>query len=337
MSRVLPWLHLGGRGDAKDLGWLLRSGVVTIINCTPPRSEDPAGVPHFYERTTPALRYHRVPLVDNASAAVGPALRAGVALLEGARHHGGVLVHCVQGVSRSAAVVGAYLIKAHGLTTDAALGALRSARPQARPNPAFVAALREYEREVAAGRAAGALLPPEPWPGAESGGGGGSGSAAVRLRGGESPPPAHPASRKRPRQTDVEGGGSSDGQGSLPAAALAGGAPATAAAGRKPPPMCEECGGRAAALRCASCAVDYCAACDAEAHAVADIGEHAGARQPLGGAGGASSARSGGSAAGGAAAAPLGGAGRGDGGGAAATGAPPGSHAAASTSVEATS
>ena len=46
------------------------------------------------------------------------------------------------GVSRSAAVVVAHLMRARGLPYEAALAALRRARPAARPNAGFEAQLR---------------------------------------------------------------------------------------------------------------------------------------------------------------------------------------------------
>jgi hypothetical protein len=56
----------------------------------------------------------------------------------------GVLVHCAEGRSRSAAVVAAYLIARKGMSAEEALEAVRKARPCASPKPLFVAALEAY-------------------------------------------------------------------------------------------------------------------------------------------------------------------------------------------------
>jgi protein tyrosine phosphatase (PTP) superfamily phosphohydrolase (DUF442 family) len=196
MAAVLPGLYLGGKDDAKDLAWLRAAGIVTIVNCTPSRTEDPvAGVPNYHESSTRALKYVRVPMNDNGSTPFLPLLARGVAAVDSARHYGPVLVHCAHGVSRSASVVAGFLIRTHGLSLEGALRLMRTKRPQVRPNAAFMAQLAGYEETTAAARAAGALLPPEPLP--AEGGGGGSGAGAAGA-------PAPEPSRKRRRQ---EGGG----------------------------------------------------------------------------------------------------------------------------------
>ncbi|EKM55098.1 uncharacterized protein PHACADRAFT_255472 [Phanerochaete carnosa HHB-10118-sp] len=61
-----------------------------------------------------------------------------------------VLVHCVQGVSRSASVVCAYLIKAYGWTPAQAVQFVKSKRPCTDPNPGFVSQLGEYYESLRA-------------------------------------------------------------------------------------------------------------------------------------------------------------------------------------------
>jgi hypothetical protein len=56
-----------------------------------------------------------------------------------------VYVHCRNGVSRSGLVVTAYLMDKHRWTRDQALAYLRSKRPMARPNLAFMELLKEWE------------------------------------------------------------------------------------------------------------------------------------------------------------------------------------------------
>lgn len=60
----------------------------------------------------------------------------------------GVLVHCVEGRSRSVAIVAAYLIKYKRMTTDQSLAFIKEKRTQIDPNPGYIKQLREYEETL---------------------------------------------------------------------------------------------------------------------------------------------------------------------------------------------
>ncbi|KAF5358937.1 hypothetical protein D9758_004767 [Tetrapyrgos nigripes] len=64
---------------------------------------------------------------------------------EGIRDGGVVLVHCVQGISRSAAVVAAYLMWSRRISATQALELVREAREQIWPNPGFQEQLVLFE------------------------------------------------------------------------------------------------------------------------------------------------------------------------------------------------
>jgi atypical dual specificity phosphatase len=59
-----------------------------------------------------------------------------------------VYVHCAAGVSRSATVVCAWLMRSRGLSHEAAIVFLRERRAVIRPNPGFVAQLRVFEERL---------------------------------------------------------------------------------------------------------------------------------------------------------------------------------------------
>ena len=57
---------------------------------------------------------------------------------------GAVLVHCVQGMSRSASVIAAYLICTRGCSVREAVDYVKSRSSTAQPNVCFMAQLQEY-------------------------------------------------------------------------------------------------------------------------------------------------------------------------------------------------
>jgi len=77
------------------------------------------------------LRSH----LDDACARIEKSLAAGK----------NVLVHCQQGISRSASVVIAYLIKNHGMSYEFAFAFVKKYRPCIKPNSGFVKCLKEWE------------------------------------------------------------------------------------------------------------------------------------------------------------------------------------------------
>lgn len=66
----------------------------------------------------------------------------------GLQGNGGVLVHCIEGVSRSAAIVCAYLMVKENIQPQQALDRIRQSRPQCRPNDGFWAQLFTYQQEL---------------------------------------------------------------------------------------------------------------------------------------------------------------------------------------------
>jgi protein-tyrosine phosphatase len=61
--------------------------------------------------------------------------------------NGGIVVHCFAGVSRSATVVVAYLMR-NGMTFEQAMETVKTARAAANPNPNFINQLIQYEKSL---------------------------------------------------------------------------------------------------------------------------------------------------------------------------------------------
>lgn len=66
-------------------------------------------------------------------------------ILQAFKECGNVVVHCEQGISRSAALIAGHLIKEEHLNVRHALQAVYSARPSAQVNPWFVSNLLEWQ------------------------------------------------------------------------------------------------------------------------------------------------------------------------------------------------
>ncbi|RDB24319.1 Dual specificity protein phosphatase 1B [Hypsizygus marmoreus] len=89
---------------------------------------------------------YRIDILDQSTADLRPHLEAVCNHIDRALKNGrNVLVHCQQGISRSPAIVIAYLIRNHGMSFDNAYALLKRKRACIKPNSGFVSALREWE------------------------------------------------------------------------------------------------------------------------------------------------------------------------------------------------
>lgn len=92
------------------------------------------------------LRRHFVPCLDLPETDLSAFLVASIAIINSVRENGGrILVHCNAGVSRSATVCIAYLMKVSALTFAQAYDLVKSKRPSVQPNPGFVKQLNKFD------------------------------------------------------------------------------------------------------------------------------------------------------------------------------------------------
>ncbi|KAJ2933431.1 hypothetical protein H1R20_g3669, partial [Candolleomyces eurysporus] len=89
---------------------------------------------------------YKIAIADQDNEDLRPHLEAVCNYIDAALKSGkNVLVHCHQGVSRSAAVVIAYLIRNQAMTFDNAHSFLRRKRACIKPNSGFMKALQDWE------------------------------------------------------------------------------------------------------------------------------------------------------------------------------------------------
>ncbi|CAA7266111.1 unnamed protein product [Cyclocybe aegerita] len=150
----LGGLYLGSLTAAQDPPLLRSQGVSHIVSVL----DAPWAPTSHLERE--GFSVYKIEVGDEASVDLRPYLEAVCANIEGVRRTGrSVLVHCQQGVSRSAAIVIAYLIAHQAMSYDTALTLVRRKRACVRPNLGFVRALQEWEGMVRSG-GMGAQRPP---------------------------------------------------------------------------------------------------------------------------------------------------------------------------------
>lgn len=139
VGQVYENLIFGSQDVAADRSLLMEHGVTHVLNLA-------SGVPNFYPNE---FIYQNWDLLDVPEAPLlGEHLTEACAFIDSGRSSGCVLVHCNAGVSRSAAVVVAYLMRSHGWSYSAAFEFVRHKRPRARPNRGFVQQLMVLEKQL---------------------------------------------------------------------------------------------------------------------------------------------------------------------------------------------
>jgi rhodanese-related sulfurtransferase len=95
------------------------------------------------------VEFFRFPIVDTPAADIGAVFEKAYGVLDDSQRSGTkTLVHCLQGISRSATIVVAFLMRSRRWTAATALAFVRDARQQVRPNRGFAAWLTKLEHDL---------------------------------------------------------------------------------------------------------------------------------------------------------------------------------------------
>ncbi|XP_015985168.2 dual specificity protein phosphatase 12 isoform X1 [Rousettus aegyptiacus] len=136
MLQVRPGLYLGGAAAVAEPGRLRRAGITAVLTVD-------SAEPDFQVE---GLRRLFVPALDQPEADLLSHLDRCVAFVRQARAEGrAVLVHCHAGVSRSVAVMTAFMMKTDQLTFEKAYENLRTVKPEAKMNEEFERQLKLYQ------------------------------------------------------------------------------------------------------------------------------------------------------------------------------------------------
>ncbi|KAG0696934.1 protein-tyrosine phosphatase-like protein [Suillus ampliporus] len=133
-------LYLGSMSATMDRELLAHHHITHIVQVL--------DVPWLPISEKDGFRCLRIDILDKPSADLRPHLEGACQYIANALKNGGnVLVHCQQGVSRSPAIVIAYLIHDLGMSYEQAYALVKRCRPCINPNPGFVAGLRAWEEK----------------------------------------------------------------------------------------------------------------------------------------------------------------------------------------------
>lgn len=150
-DRISPDLFLGSRPRPEHVEALEEAGITDVISCLPASR---ASTVAFLE---PRFRTSFLPVRDSIEQDLLGSFPTFFDALERARPDGRVLVHCEVGVSRSATLVIASVMRSQGLRFFEAYLHVRERRPQVLPNIAFASQLQAFERSLHAPRGDGEL------------------------------------------------------------------------------------------------------------------------------------------------------------------------------------
>ncbi|XP_026217055.1 dual specificity protein phosphatase 18 [Anabas testudineus] len=137
VSQVTPTLFLSGADGPLNAALVSQKRITLIVNATLSHASP----------TYPGVECVRVPVSDLPSARLGDHFDR-VAERIHCNRAGGTLVHCAAGMSRSPALVMAYLMRYRGVTLCQAHRWVQESRPYVRLNAGFWDQLLQYERRL---------------------------------------------------------------------------------------------------------------------------------------------------------------------------------------------
>ncbi|XP_031164409.1 dual specificity protein phosphatase 18 [Sander lucioperca] len=137
VSQITPTLFLSGADAPLNAALMSQKHITLIVNATLSHAS-----PAY-----PGVECVRVPVSDLPSARLGDHFDRVAERIHGNRA-GGTLVHCAVGMSRSPALVMAYLMRYRGVTLGQAHRWVQDSRPFVRLNAGFWEQLLQYERRL---------------------------------------------------------------------------------------------------------------------------------------------------------------------------------------------
>ncbi|XP_072241588.1 dual specificity protein phosphatase 8 isoform X1 [Leuresthes tenuis] len=137
-TRILPHLYLGSQKDVLNKDLMVQNGITYVLNAS-----NTCPKPDFINESN----FMRIPVNDNYCEKVLPWLDKTNEFIDKAKvSNCRVIVHCLAGISRSATIAIAYIMKTMGLSSDDAYRFVKDRRPSISPNFNFLGQLLEFEK-----------------------------------------------------------------------------------------------------------------------------------------------------------------------------------------------
>ncbi|UYV84276.1 DUSP22, partial [Cordylochernes scorpioides] len=135
VPKILSGLYLGNIRDAKDADQLAANNITQILSIHDNAKKIVKDKEYLCILASDSPYQNLIQYFPMCNDFITQARQAG----------GGVLIHCVAGVSRSATLAAAYLMASGGLSTKDALTLVKAARSVIRPNIGFRDQLLQFE------------------------------------------------------------------------------------------------------------------------------------------------------------------------------------------------
>ncbi|XP_053157798.1 dual specificity protein phosphatase 1 [Hemicordylus capensis] len=138
---ILPFLYLGSAYHASRKDMLDALGITALINVS-------ANCPNHFEGH---YQYKSIPVEDNHKADISCWFNEAINFIDSVKNDGGrVFVHCQAGISRSATICLAYLMRTNRVKLDEAFEFVKQRRSIISPNFSFMGQLLQFESQVLA-------------------------------------------------------------------------------------------------------------------------------------------------------------------------------------------
>ncbi|XP_041705675.1 dual specificity protein phosphatase 8-like [Coregonus clupeaformis] len=137
-TRILPHLYLGSQKDVLNKDLMVQNGITYVLNAS-----NTCPKPDFISES----HFMRIPVNDNYCEKLLPWLEKTNEFIDKAKvSNCRVIVHCLAGISRSATIAIAYIMKTMRLSSDDAYRFVKDRRPSISPNFNFLGQLLEFEK-----------------------------------------------------------------------------------------------------------------------------------------------------------------------------------------------